>query len=832
MGGIWPVVTRTIAARPLRALLTALAVALGVAAVLGVQVTLSALDRQASDVAGQRAGRSSVDVRAVAGPGLDAAELVQLSRTPGVAEVQPLYQKRVAAKALADQLDGVDVTVVAVSGGEAALRPIVVTQGRLPSEARNRHEVALDGGVVESLAALTGQRLRIGDTVYLTTSTGPDAFTLTGISAGTSGGAAFTRSAAFVSMAEATGPFALGIRTPLAALRLEPGADAAAVAARVRTGLGPVVTTSDPRAGTEEPLSQLRPLLALLVVLSVILGAGVSANSIAVSAVERRRDTGLLRAAGASRRQVLALFLAETALVAVAGAAAGLLVGMGLATLLVHLAAPADLPAPSLTPGAGQVVAAVAAGVGAAFAGALLPAIAATRVSALRAVRPSPGDERERLPGWTGAAGILIAATGGLLMYVDAAAAAAAGAVVTLLGLALALPVFAPALMKGLASLLAPVLRHAPVAAANLARRRTRSGLVLGVLTISVASAVALGSLTSGAMAAGNDWVAHLFAGDTVVVSPATARDDVAAQISSSAGVTVGRLRFLSAQVDGSVIGITAADLEPYVDHGGLDIVEGDRKATLDRTRRTPAAIVPQQLADRYGWHLGHLLTLNTAGDGGPVTVTVAGVAAHTFPGGDGRESLVMGRGPALATFGTVATGFDDLQVVGGTQSGGNLQRIASSYGMQVAAVSEIQAAAGRSIEHSLQFLSVLGWLGVTVAMLAVVNTLVVNVRHGTRELALLRAVGLSRAQSLRLVLVEAGLLALTGALIGTLAGCAIAAPLLRASASSGFVPGFVLPLGAIAAVTAGVVASALLAAYLPARNAARSSIVGAIRYE
>jgi ABC-type antimicrobial peptide transport system permease subunit len=242
--------------------------------------------------------------------------------------------------------------------------------------------------------------------------------------------------------------------------------------------------------------------------------------------------------------------------------------------------------------------------------------------------------------------------------------------------------------------------------------------------------------------------------------------------------------------------------------------------------------IVPQQLADRYGWHLGHVLRLDPGSGGAAIALTVVGVAAHTFPGGDGRESLIMGHDQAVLALGSVAAGFDDLQMLGGAKRTGDLQAVAASFGMQVTAVADIQDAAQRSLDHSLQLLAALGWLGVVIAMLAVINTLVVNARQGTRELALLRAVGLSRRHALRLVLVEAALLGAAGVLVGSVAGCAVALPMLRVSGSSGFTPHFGPPLTAIAALTALVVAGAMLAAYLPARRVVGAGIVGAIRYE
>src|SRR5207302_8641573 len=123
-------------------------------------------------------------------------------------------------------------------------------------------------------------------------------------------------------------------------------------------------------------------------------------------------------------------------------------------------------------------------------------------------------------------------------------------------------------------------------------------------------------------------------------------------------------------------------------------------------------------------------------------------------------------------------------------------------------------------------------WLAVTVGMLAVVNTRVVSVQLGGRELALLRAVGLSRRRALRLLLAEAGLLAVAGIVIGVGAGCLAAIPLLRVSGSPGFDLPFAFPvLGTVAAVAA-ILAGALLASIVPGRRTARASIVAAIRDE
>ena len=122
--------------------------------------------------------------------------------------------------------------------------------------------------------------------------------------------------------------------------------------------------------------------------------------------------------------------------------------------------------------------------------------------------------------------------------------------------------------------------------------------------------------------------------------------------------------------------------------------------------------------------------------------------------------------------------------------------------------------------------------IAVIIAMLAVVNTLLVNVRQGTRELALLRAVGLGSRQAMRRVLTESGLLAGAATLIGVGAGCIMALPMLRASTTPAFVPGFVFPVETVIVLIAVVVLGAVVATIGPARRAVRTSVLSALRHE
>ncbi|HEX6493308.1 MAG TPA: ABC transporter permease, partial [Candidatus Dormibacteraeota bacterium] len=265
-----PILKGWLRTRPLRGLLAALAVALGVAALLAVQITLSGLDAQAGSAQAARAGESGVDVRTVSGPGLDAADLAKLRALPGVAQVSPLLEKTVVARASEASIQGLNVAVVGLDGGRAALRPLQVVSGRLPRDG-SLDEVALDQGVASALRSTgAAHTVRAGETVRLVTQNGDATFTVVGITASNQGGPAFSGPSVFVSHTAAAGPFALGLRTPLAALRLAPGAQPATVAAAVETALGGSALAVDPRAGAAAPLDQVRPLLLLVVALACL----------------------------------------------------------------------------------------------------------------------------------------------------------------------------------------------------------------------------------------------------------------------------------------------------------------------------------------------------------------------------------------------------------------------------------------------------------------------------------------------------------------------------------------------------------------------------------
>jgi putative ABC transport system permease protein len=715
-----------------------------------------------------------------------------------------------------------------VRDGNVALRRVSLASGRMPA-ANSHTEVVVDQGLAGLLASAAQSRpLALGDAIELTTTTGPDSFTIVGFA--TNGPTSFTRSGIYVTETSMLEQFRLGLRTAFVALHLTAGADPTRVADEVQSTVGVPITTVNPVARVSSPLGEVQPLLLLVTVLSVVVGAGATANSVALAANERRREVGLLRAAGASSRQVFRVFLLEVAIVTAAAIPVGLLAGSGLAAVLEGWLTPSDLPVPSLDISAVQLLLAALAGSLAALVGGAIPALGPGRRSILAGLRPHPSAERERIAPFPISLTPLALLAGVVLFITGSSTAAAFGTVMVIAGVLCALPVLAPWtawLVGAIASLFTP---KAFVATRNLVRRRNRTALTLSGLTISVACSVAVSALTAGAVAGGNAWVSQLFNGDMVVRSPVAQTDTVAASFAQAPGVRAALpLRFMSVASGSSVLAVTTISTAYYQGGGALHVTTPARADALRAISDGPALLAPSGFASAHGWLLGSSVPLVTSK--GTVSFLVAGIVDHSFPSGNGDESLIMDRQQALSYFGNNASGFDDLDIVTNGNTGA-VSTNAAQLGLSAVTVDDVRASAARALNHALALLLAVAVVALVMSMIAVVNTLTVNIRQGARELSMMRAVGLDRVGARRMVLTEAAVLAASGAVLGLLTGCAVVLGMLRAVATPGFAPDFVFPLTTAIAVVSAVVGGSIIATVVPAIRVSRSSIVSAIRQD
>ncbi|MFB0618449.1 ABC transporter permease [Streptomyces sp. AGS-58] len=583
-------------------------------------------------------------------------------------------------------------------------------------------------------------------------------------------------------------------------------------------------------------MSGLRQTLLVFAGIALFVGTFIIANTFTMLVAQRTRELALMRAVGASRRQVTRSVLAEAfavgAVAGVAGLAAGVGIGAGLRALLGSFGA--SVPDGPLVVGPGTVVAALAVGVLVTMLAAWLPGRRAAKippVAAMNSVHAKAATKslvlRNTLGALCAGAGVavVLAATS---MDADAAQGPmGAGAVLLIVGVF----VLTPLLSRPLIAAAAPVLRVFGVAG-KLARQNsvrnprrtaaTASALMIG-LTLITGMTVMAGSLqTSIDKMAGAairaDYVVSM--ADHGPLSP-----DVARRLAAADGVTASSpLRDGESRVDGATEFLTGVD---GADIGRLtDLKVTDGSFSVGGTR----VVVDADAADVHGWRAGSRFTAHFE-DGGTRRLTVAGV----YEGNDLFSGIILDNKILTPHLADPA----DMKVMVKTADGASgaakdrLEKIlGSNPAIKVQDKQDISDETAQMFTLMLNMVYGLLAMAVIVAVLGVVNTLAMSVFERAQEIGMLRAIGLDRKAVKRMVRLESLVISLFGGVLGIGLGVFFgwaAGELLGTK-----MPTYelVLPWGRLAVflLLAGVVG--VLAALWPARRAARLNMLAAIKAE
>jgi putative ABC transport system permease protein len=566
----------------------------------------------------------------------------------------------------------------------------------------------------------------------------------------------------------------------------------------------------------------------------LLVGSFVIWNTFNVLVAQRRREVALLRAVGATRRQVLTGVLLEAGCIGLVSGGIGLGAGIGLAvgirTLLTFIGI--EMPTTSPAIETRTVLVALSVGLFVTVLAAILPAWSATRVSpmeALRDVVPTVGGSARlrHAAGWAltaaGAGALVVCAVVGNQRWGTVFASLAAFAGLLFVG---------PSLARGMARLADRGRRGGGwrMAARNIgcnSRRAAATAMALTIgLTVVSAVAVTASSLKDSvteAVSGGNrsDLILEPM-GAGLGISPAVAdllraRDDVA---------EVVEFRETGAQVDGHdalVTGLDAAGLDEVIDLGiETGSLEGLRQGSI---------LVSTDGADELGVRVGDTVTVAFA-ETGETTMEVAGTfskgslinASYVMTLPDYAANVTSTLDAAIFVNNTPGMDPDDAKAA-------IVAAVADYPNVEVNDPAEITADARASVDQLLGIVTALLLLAVVVAILGIVNTLVLSVVQRTRELGLLRAVGGTRRQVRAVIRRESVLMSLLGALsgvgLGTLAGVALSRALADEGITTITVPVLTLAIYLLVAVAVG-----LLAALGPARRASRVDVLKAITTE
>jgi len=726
-----------------------------------------------------------------------------------------------------------------------------ITAGRAP---RRGGEALLDVATARSLG------YRPGDRIGVATASGTHYLTVTGITR--FGGAASPPDAEIASLDT---PTVLVVPTATAQLLAglpgrfteidvlaSPGTGASALAARLGPLLPPGIhavtggqVAAQQAAAAGGQLSSLRLYLLALCAMALGVAGFVIADTFAVLTAQRMREYALLRVIGASRGLVLRSALGEAAFLGLAASAAG--TGLGVLAAAGLRAVIAGLG--GALPGAGLVfeprTAAVAmtAGTAVTVASAVRAARRAGRVApiqALREARPAAGRRsRDRViaggAGLGGAAALMLA--GVTAEGRPNIALAGAGELLAAAALVVAAPLLAPPVARlatapvtGLAAGLAGApwrpIRRAAVTA-TLARENTvsspsRAAATAAILTIGLAAAATVSIIAASAAASARDAITATSRAALYVqggISRGLART-VAARPGVAAVMRVDNPLVQVAGAAARIDGIDPASAADTVDFG----VRSGRLAGM----RGDQLFVSAPQAARHGWRDGSAVSVNF-GQGTPRTLHVAGIFTDRRLFGD--DYLMP-----------ITTLFADMPSQDG-QAGLLLIRLAAGArpaSVQAAVAALLPAHPGTSMLTSGQYqraraadlgdLShVLGLLTAVVALteiiagLGIANTLILSITERRQELALMRALGLTRPQLQAMIRAESIIMCLLGAVpgaaIGTAGGVALAAALTRDQTGIATIG---IPVGQLAAALTVTCLVAFLAGIGPARRAGR----------
>ena len=821
---------RNLQARLLRSLLTAAGVALGVAVLFASLSASATMDAAVARAAADEMGHSALRVQALEERGLSAATVAVVTRASGVAVAAPALERQtyLAASLTASPSAKLPapVTVLGIDPvAEPKLHDLPLSGGRLLTAADSSSAV-----ITETLASQEG--LRIGDSIALNGSgSGPASLAIVGIVTGVTRVDLGTRPG--VSADELMGQLEATIQTE--PYLLEKTAD----------------TADSLRADTAD----FRGTLLLVAAVVLFAGAFLIFNTLSMTVTERSRDVGLLRAAGATRTQVMGLVLLQALVLGVAGSIVGVVAGIGLSSLTlswVNSTGPISLDAPDIS--LGSVSLALLIGVLVTLAASLEPAWRAGRIPPVEALRRGPrgavaGVARLRwlvlvfavlavaaLAVWpsgaSGGAGVSLGSGGQTLQFGILGPLAVYG--LMLVAVLIVPPILGPLLW--LAGIPLRVFRNEErLARSSLARDVSRTTLTAGALVMGLAMVVALGTAAQNIRQIGANWLTETIPGSELLTSihSISPTDPSIEEIAALSGVkSVSPIGLLGVPLGGlrqEAAAISGAD---FAADGRLVFVEGsgDSATAFAALDTGGAVIVPRSLANGSNIRLGDTMSFATGET--PTTLRVVGIVAHSIPAGS-QEAILIGWTDAMGPFGASGADVFAIRFQPGQESTARpaVDATASQYALESADLGSVQGTVGDALDRVFRLLDAMALIAVLVAGLGMVNTLSMSVLERVREIGVLRATGMSSRQVWAMVVMEAGMLGFAGSLIGAAVGL-LAGGLLVAWSSGGFGLTFDPPWVSIAlAVVFGILISVTASIY-PAGVASRQSIVRALQHE
>ncbi|MEO8106691.1 MAG: FtsX-like permease family protein [Actinomycetes bacterium] len=705
----------------------------------------------------------------------------------------------------------------------AELNPYQLVDGSAP---RNDDQIVIDKGSADTAG------FEPGDVVTVLSKSKPRDFTVSGVatygSADSAAGASailFTDTASQELLSSPGNVDGIAVTADSGTSQEDlTAALAAAVPDSLEVVSGSTLIAED-QAAFDENFGPFRVFILVFAGIAVFVGAFIINNTFSITVAQRSKEMAMLRALGASRRQVSRSVQIEAVTTGVIASLMGILAGFGVAWALRALLSSFAIKLPEGALVVNPVSMLLAAGIGivVTVVSASLPARRAARVRPVAAMRDVEID-RSSLSRGRAPVGTLVTVSGAALLLAGLAglgiAAVGGGAMVCFIGVAVLGPILAgpvarivgvPLQLRGVTGELAT--RNALRSPKRTAR--TASALMIGVGLVAFISVFAASTKVSFA-----ESLSDSFSGTHVVDSGVfDARGGISPRLAEDLRNNeeidlVSETRISPAVIDGAATGMfqafDAGEISTLFDLGQID---GD---LADLGQRGMA--VDREYADENGWKIGTVV---------PVTLPTADVdytVRSLFDGSDWVGDQFVD----VSSFDRYLSGSLAARIYVAGDDEAVAQAAASYPTALVLDKEQFFDQASAEIDQVLGIVYAMLALAIGIALLGITNTLALSIFERTRELGLLRAVGMTRGQVRATIRGEAIIIALFGTAMGIAVGTFFGWATVHALADEG-IDTFSIPVTRLMVITGAAVLAGLLAAILPARRAARLQVLDAL---
>jgi putative ABC transport system permease protein len=848
------VALRGLLGRKLRATLTAIAIVLGVAMVSGTYVLTDSIDRAFDNIftdsrQGSNAvisGKSAFDLSEESGataPSFNESLLAEVRSVPDVAEAEGSVDgdaQFIGDDGKAIVYGGAPNLGFSIANGDSRFNPLQLVEGSWPG----------NGQVVVDASTADKEDFQVGDTVGIQGAGRVQELDISGI-------------VKFGSVSTIGGATLAGFDLPTAQRIFDKEGKLDEIAVAARSGvsdeqlvqeLRPIlpanteVQTAAEQArsdaeDTDEFISFLRTFLLVFAGVALFVGSFVIANSLSITIAQRTREFATLRTIGASRRQVLTSIIVESFVMGVIASVIGLFLGLGLAKVLFWLfdAVGFTLPNTGLLFETRTIVVALLVGVLVTLAASLRPAIRATRVPPIAAVRegatlPESRFARFRTIGALfltalGFAALIFGLFGSGLDTTQILLFMGAGALLVFFGVAL----FASKLVPPLATALGWPAAKAGGASGQLARGNAkrnpqRTASTAAALMIGLALVTLVAVLGQGIRSTFTDAVDRIFVADYAITAQNNFSPipiEAAEAAAEAPGVReVASVRTGEALVYGEPSFVTAVTANAG---SAINLEWKDGSQAVFSELRDDGAFLDDGFADDHNLTVGSPISITTPA-GKQLDLTVKGIFDPPA-GGSPFGNVTFSSDTFDANYDQPQNLYSFVEADGGVTDA-NTQSLETALAdfpnAKAQTRQEFKDNQVSFLNNILNILYVLLALSVVVSLFGIVNTLVLTVFERTRELGMLRAIGMTRRQVRRMIRYESVITALIGAVLGIILGIVLAGLLVW---RVDFID-FAVPVGQVLVFAVAAVIVGIIAAIFPARRAARLNPLQALQYE